>query len=250
MDLGLDGRTVLVTGGARGIGYAIGALLLAEGAKVAVADIDADGAREAADKLGAAGGTVVALGGDVSDPAAAATLVADAERAIGPLDVLVNNAGLWIVKPFTDTGPQDWAREFAVNTYGVLNMTHAALPGMIERRWGSIVTITSEAGRVGEPRTAVYSAAKAAVIGFSKALAKEVGRHGVRVNCVALGTTRTPQAEASFAPELWDRIVKAYPLGRTGLPDDAAAAVAFLAGDRASWVTGQTYGVNGGYAMP
>lgn len=96
----------------------------------------------------------------------------------------------------------------------------------------------------------MYSAAKAAVIGFSKALAKEVGRHGVRVNCVALGTTRTPQSEASFAPELWDRIAKAYPLGRTGEPDDAAAAVAFLAGDRASWVTGQTYGVNGGYAMP
>ncbi|MBW0091564.1 SDR family oxidoreductase [Pseudonocardia sp. KRD-184] len=250
MDLGLDGRTALVTGGGRGIGYAISALLLAEGAKVAVADIDAEGAQEAAAKLGAAGGTVVAITGDVSDHASSVAMVAEAERTIGPLDVLVNNAGMWIVKPFTETGPQDWAREFGVNTHGVLNMTHAALPGMIERRRGSVVTITSEAGRVGEPRTAVYSAAKAAVIGFSKALAKEVGRHGVRVNCVALGTTRTPQAEASFAPELWDRIAKAYPLGRTGEPEDAAAAVAFLAGDCASWVTGQTYGVNGGYAMP
>lgn len=249
MELDLGGRTALVTGGARGIGFAICELLVDEGARVVVADIDADGARGAAAKLAAAGGTAFAVAGDVSVHAEAREMVIAAEATAGPLDVLVNNAGVWFVKKFVDSDPITWAAELGVNTHGVLNMCHAALPGMLERGRGAIVSVTSEAGRVGEPRTAVYSAAKAAVIGFTRALAKEVAPDGVRVNCVALGTIRTPGTEASFAPQLWERIAKGYPLGRTGDPRDAAAAVAFLASDRSGWVTGQTYGVNGGYTM-
>jgi 3-oxoacyl-[acyl-carrier protein] reductase len=250
MDLDLGGRSALVTGGARGIGFAICELLAGEGARVVIADIDPEGAGTAAAKLTAAGGIAFAVAGDVSDHAAAREMVTAAEAVAGPLDVLVNNAGVWFVKKFVESDPATWATEFGVNTHGVLNMCHAALPGMLERRRGAIVSVTSEAGRVGEPRTAVYSAAKAAVIGFTRAVAKEVAPGGVRVNCVALGTIRTPGTEASFAPHLWPRIAEGYPLGRTGDPGDAAAAVAFLASDRSGWVTGQTYGVNGGYTMP
>ena len=249
MDLGLAGKVALVTGGARGIGRAIAETLVAEGAVVALNDRDADGAERSAKELSGAGGRALAVPADVTDPAAVAAMVAEAEEALGPIDVLVNNAGVWVTKPFVETTPADWARDVGVNLYGVIHCTHAVVGGMAERGGGAVVSVTSEAGRVGEARLVTYSAAKAGVVGFTKALAKEVGPAGVRVNCVALATTRTPLAEETFSEEAWGKMAKLYPLRRTGRPDDAARAVAFLASDAAAWVTGQTYGVNGGYAM-
>lgn len=250
MELGIKGKVALVTGGARGIGLAICEALAAEGAAVAVNDLNAEAAERAAAGLRERGAKAVAAPGDVTDYAATVAMTQSVERALGPIDILVNNAGLWIIKPFVESTPADWAREVNLNLYGVIHASHAVVAGMTARGSGVIISITSEAARVGEPRLAVYSGAKAGVIGFTKGLAKELARAGVRVNAIAMGTTRTPQAEATFKPEHWGKIVKAYPLGRTGEPSDAADAVLFLASARSSWVTGQTLGVNGGYAMP
>jgi 2-hydroxycyclohexanecarboxyl-CoA dehydrogenase len=174
------------------------------------------------------------------------------------VDILVNNVGWDKMLPFLETDPSLWDRIMAINYKSVLICTKSILPHMIERKSGRIINIASDAGRVGEPREAVYSGCKAAVIGFSKALAKEVGRYSVTVNAVCPGTIIPPENEkgklslwnepelAKFS-ELRDRIVKAYPLGRLGTGKDVASAVLFLASEEASWITGQTISVSGGY---
>jgi 2-hydroxycyclohexanecarboxyl-CoA dehydrogenase len=244
-----EGRIALVTGGAGGIGSATTSRLAAEGARVAVCDLDGEAARALAADLG---GLAVEL--DVTSDAAIASAVATVERDLGPVDVLVNNAGVAGELFFTQTPPEVWDNMLAVNLRGVLAMTHAVLPGMQERGAGAIVNVASEAGRVGSQLAAVYSATKAGVIGFTKAVAKESARYGVRVNAVAPGPIDTQMVRAAeVLGEIGERMVQGMidstAMKRLGEPDEVAAAIAWLASDEASYVTGETVGVSGGLGM-
>ena len=241
----LEGRSALVTGGAKGIGAAIARRLSAEGARVAIGDVDTEGAERVAAEIGA---TAVRL--DVTDPDSAVAAV----DATGALDVLVNNAGMDEFAFFTDTEPGLWERVLAVNLKGVLACTHAVLPGMQQAGYGRIVNIASEAGRVGSKGSATYSAAKGGVIAFTKAIARENARFGITVNAIAPGPIDTPLLRrARELGEIGERIIEtmkgATQLRRLGQPEEVAAAVAFLASEEAAYVTGETLGVSGGLGM-
>jgi 2-hydroxycyclohexanecarboxyl-CoA dehydrogenase len=246
----LQGKTALVTGGASGIGAATARRLAAEGASVAIGDLDEDGAAAVAGELDA-----FAFALDVADVASVRAGVAAATEALGPIDVLVNNAGTDRFAFFVNTDELLWDFVLGVNLRGVLAVTHALLPGMQERRSGAIVNVASEAGRVGSQGSAVYSAAKAGVIGFTKAIARESARYRVRCNAVAPGPIETPLLNSAPAMlgELGERLKKAMvdatALGRSGEAEEVAAAIAFLAGPDASYVTGQTLNVSGGLSM-
>jgi len=243
----LEGKRVLVTGGALGIGKAIGLAAAGEGAEVIIVDLDGAGARTAIQEIEQAGGKAAAFAADISDYTAVQRLATELQiQALAP-DVLVNNAATWIVKPFLETTPADWQKDLQVTLLGTLTCCRAFLPEMAARGSGAIVNIASDAGRVGQPSWSVYSAAKAGVIAFTKALAKEVGRRGIRVNAVSPGLTRTEKVK-TFFPEP-AKMVRHYPLGRLGEPEDVAAAVIFLASDRAAFITGQVLSVSGGYSM-
>jgi 2-hydroxycyclohexanecarboxyl-CoA dehydrogenase len=244
-----EGKVALVTGGAGGIGAATSSRLAAEGARVAICDLDGGAARELAADLGGAG-----LELDVRSRDSIATALAEAERQLGPVDVLVNNAGVAGELFFTQTPPEVWDQMLAVNLRGVLAVTHAVLPGMHERGAGSIVNVASEAGRVGSQLSVVYSATKAGVIGFTKALAKESARFGVRDKAVAPGPIDTQMVRAAeLLGEIGDRMVQGMidstAMKRLGEPDEVAAAIAYLGSDEASYVTGETVGVSGGLGM-
>jgi 2-hydroxycyclohexanecarboxyl-CoA dehydrogenase len=242
-------RTALVTGGASGIGAATCRRLAAEGARVAVTDVNLDGARGIADEVDGA-----AFELDVRSTDSVRAAVEGAEQELGPVDILVNNAGYDEWAWFTDTDEALWQRVLAVNLVGVIACTHALLPGMQKRRRGRIVNVSSEAGRVGSSGSAVYSAAKGGVLGFTKAIAIENGRFGITCNAVAPGPIETPLLMG--APEelgdLGKRIVETMigstVLRRLGQPDEVAATIAFLASDDASYVTGQSLGASGGLA--
>lgn len=265
MELGLKGRTALVTGAGQGVGRRIAIVLAAEGARVAVNDLLADRARRVADEIVAAGGEAVAAPFDVTDRDA----VRDAVAALGDVDVLVNNAGILPERrsgeiglpPFVEQPPEHWAKIVDLNLMGTLNVVHACLQRMVARRQGRIVTIMSDAGRTGEARYVVYGAAKAAQAGMTRSLAKEVGPHRITVNAVSLSAVAHEAPMAPFlredatpeSDETLRRMLAAYPigkgLGRLTRPQDAANAVAFLASDAAEYITGQVLSVNGGYAM-
>ena len=241
----LEGRRALVTGGGRGIGAAIAGRLAAEGADVVIGDIDDQSAGEVAGEIGA-----TATGLDVTDPDSASAAVAEH----GPFAILVNNAGIDEFGFFTDTDPGQWERVLAVNLVGVLACTHAVLPGMQQAGYGRIVNIASEAGRVGSKGSAVYSAAKGGVIAFTKVIAREGARYGVTANSIAPGPIETPLLmRARELGELGEKIIDTMKAGtqlrRLGQPEEVAAAVAFLASDDASYVTGETLGVSGGLGM-
>jgi 2-hydroxycyclohexanecarboxyl-CoA dehydrogenase len=246
----LQGKTALVTGGASGIGAATARRLAAEGARVAIGDLNEQGAKDVAGELD---GFAFAL--DVADAASVNTGVTAAVEALGEIDVLVNNAGTDRFAFFVNSDEQLWDFVLDVNLRGVLAVTRAVLPGMQQRRAGSIVNVASEAGRVGSQGSAVYSAAKAGVIGFTKAIAREAARYRVRCNAVAPGPIETPLLNAAPAMlgEIGERLkqgmVNATALGRSGEPEEVAAAIVFLAGDEASYVTGQTLNVSGGLSM-
>ncbi|HEX2410486.1 MAG TPA: glucose 1-dehydrogenase [Solirubrobacteraceae bacterium] len=246
----LEGRIALVTGGASGIGAATARRLAAEGARVAVADLDEAGARDVAGEVDG-----LAIRTDVADAASAREAAAEAERSLGPLDVLVNNAGTDRFAFFVNTDEALWDHVLGVNLRGTIAVTHGVLDGMQRRGGGAIVNVASEAGRVGSQGSAVYSAAKAGVIGFTRALARESARFGVRVNAVAPGPIETPLLTA--APEqlgeigerLMQGMIASTSMRRIGQPEEVAAAIAFLASDDASFVTGQTLNVSGGLSM-
>ena len=246
----LEGRTALVTGGASGIGAATCRRLAAEGGTVAVTDVNLDGAREVAGEIG---GRAYEL--DVRSTESIRAAVDAAEAELAPLDVLVNNAGYDEFGFFVNTDEAMWDRVLGVNLRGVIAVTHAVLPGMQERRAGRIVNVASEAGRVGSPGSGVYSAAKAGVLGITKAVAAESARYGVTCNAVAPGPIETPllMAAPQYLGELGERLVQGMvgktALRRLGQPDEVAAAIAFLASDDAAYVTGQSLGVSGGLAM-
>jgi 2-hydroxycyclohexanecarboxyl-CoA dehydrogenase len=241
----LDGRKALVTGGASGIGAAVAARLAAEGAEVWVGDIDVAGAEKVAGEIA---GHALEL--DVASIESARAALA----ATGTLDVLVNNAGTDEFGFFTQTTPEQWARVIAINLTGVLNCTAAALEGMQQARYGRIVSISSEAGRVGSKGSAVYSAAKGGVIAFMKTIARENGRYGVTANAIAPGPIETPLLMGALAlGEVGERLIENMKgmtqVGRLGQPDEVASATAFLASEEAAFVTGETLGVSGGLGM-
>jgi 2-hydroxycyclohexanecarboxyl-CoA dehydrogenase len=241
----LEGRKALVTGGASGIGAAISRRLAAEGAEVWIGDLNEEGAGEVAAEFS---GHAVHL--DVTDLESSQAAV---ERT-GPLDVLVNNAGTDEFGFFTQTTPEQWAKVIAVNLGGVLHCTSAALPGMQQAGYGRIVSISSEAGRVGSKGSAVYSAAKGGVISFMKVIARENGRYGITANSIAPGPIETPLLMgAKQMGEIGERVIEnmrnSTQVRRLGRPEEVAAAVAFLAAEESSFVTGETLGVSGGLGM-
>lgn len=249
-----DEKCVVVTGGGGGIGGATCRSFAAEGARVAVLDRDVEAAERVAAEIASAGGAAGAFACDITDRAAVDAAVSKVEAAFGPVDVLVNNAGWDVFKPFTGTVPEEWKRLIAINLVGALNMHHHVLPGMVERRRGRIVNISSDAGRVGSSGEAVYAACKGGLIALSKTLAREHARHGITVNVVCPGPTDTALFEgfkqgAGDPEKLVQAFARAIPLGRIGQPDDLPGAILFFASDEAAYVTGQVLSVSGGLTM-
>jgi 2-hydroxycyclohexanecarboxyl-CoA dehydrogenase len=246
----LEGRIALVTGGASGIGAATARRLAAEGARVAIADLDLDGARAVAGEIDGA-----AVEMDVADAASARAGVAAAEAELGPIGVLVNNAGTDRFAFFVNTDEALWDFVLGVNLRGTIAVTHAVLDGMQRRGGGAIVNVASEAGRVGSQGSAIYSAAKGGVIAFTRAIARESARFGVRVNAVAPGPIETPLLNAAeevlgeIGARLKQGMIDATVMRRSGTPEEVAATIAFLASDDASYLTGQTLNVSGGLSM-
>ena len=262
MELGLRNRSVIITGGGSNIGRAIVHAFAAEGSNIAIAETDqAQGDKVAQEASGMGAAKAVAIRTDVSDHQQVEATVARAIQEFGGVDVLVNNVGWTVDRLFMDKDRDEWEKEVRLNLWSPINCIRAVLPHMIERKGGSIVSVSSDAGRMGEYREAVYSACKGGVIALSKAVAREVGRHGIRLNMVCPGIT-VPQSEEEygqdsmwqqmrdiFTPEVQEKVKRSYALRRLGTADEVAKAVVFMASDAASFVTGQTLSVSGGYTM-
>ena len=249
-----DHQTVVVTGGGGGIGGATCRRFASEGARVAVLDLNLDAGEKVAEAIRAAGGQAQAYRCDITDRASVDAAVMAVEAELGPIAVLVNNAGWDVFKPFLKTVPDEWARLIAINLTGALHMLHAVLPGMVERKRGRIVNIASDAARGGSSGEAVYSACKGGLVALSKTLAREHARQGITVNVVCPGPTDTALlagvAEGARDPaKLLDAFRSAIPLGRLGQPDDLAGAIAFFGSDDAGFITGQVISVSGGLTM-
>ncbi|HLB03557.1 MAG TPA: SDR family NAD(P)-dependent oxidoreductase [Gaiellaceae bacterium] len=249
MSMEFQDRVALVTGGASGIGKAVALALAARGAHVGVCDLNATGAEAVAAEIG---GRSLPVPMDVTDAASVRAGVASAVESLGAPDVLVNAAGWDRIMRFLETDEAFWDRVIAINFRGVLATCHAVLPHMVERGSGVVVNVASEAGRAGSSGEVVYSGAKGAVIAFTKAVAREVARYGVRVNVVTPGLTDTPFLQRNVDEghgKLMDAIVKATPLQRLSTPEEVAEAILFLASDRAAFTTGETLSVSGGLVM-
>jgi 2-hydroxycyclohexanecarboxyl-CoA dehydrogenase len=259
MDLGLSGKVVIVTGGASNLGRAITLGFADEGSRVVIADVDEQQARKVEKE--APSGTIVARRTDVTDWESVTATVGFVKDSLGTVDVLVNCAGWTIDRLFMEKPRGEWEREIAIDMWGFINCTRAVLEVMVENRYGRIVSIGSDAGRMGEWREAVYSGTKAGVIAMSKAIAREVGKYGITLNVVCPGLTPgspdtsgresmwSSDQASKFTPEVLEKAAKAYPLRRIGTPEDVVPAVLLLASDRASYITGQTLSVSGGYTM-
>ena len=264
MDLHLAGKSVIVTGGGSNIGRAIVHGFARERAHVTIAEIDeAQGEKVAAEARAQGAASAVVVGTDVTSWESVTALVREVEARRGGVDVLVNNVGWTLDAPFIEKRREDWEREIQLNLWAAINCTRAVLDGMIARKSGAIVSLGSDAGRVGQFGEAVYGACKAGIIALSKSLASEVGKHNIRLNVVCPGMTM-PDDDSEISPrsmwtadvnrrwrtdELRERIAKSYPLRRVGRADDAVAAVLYFASDVSGFVTGQTLSVSGGYSM-
>jgi 2-hydroxycyclohexanecarboxyl-CoA dehydrogenase len=250
----LEGKTIAVTGGGGGIGGATCRRFAEEGARVAVLDLNPQAAEKVAAAIRAEGGQAEAFHCDITDRGSVDAAVAATEAKLGPIDVLVNNAGWDVFKPFTKTEPAQWEKLIAINLTGALHMHHAVLPGMAARKKGRIVNIASDAARVGSSGEAVYAACKGGLVAFSKTIAREHARHGITVNVVCPGPTDTAlfaeYKEGAGNPEkLMEAFTRSIPLGRIGQPDDLPGAIVFFASDDASFITGQVLSVSGGLTM-
>jgi len=258
--LDVAGRVALVTGAGQGVGRQIALHLAAHNAGgVVVNDFHLERAEKVASEIRDGGGKAVALQADVSDFASVKAMVAAAEKEFGPIGVLVNNAGNAGAtpnpdarKPYWETGPEVWNSFIGVNFYGVLNCTAACIPGMIARKApGRIVTVISEASRYGDAGLEIYAGAKAGAAGFMRGTARSLGRFGITANSVSIATTVTPATEGRMLadPEMVKKMMAHYVIRRPGQPLDIANMVLFLASDASSWITGQTYPVNGGFTF-
>jgi 2-hydroxycyclohexanecarboxyl-CoA dehydrogenase len=251
----MNKRVALVTGGAQGIGRGIALALGAQGFQVAIADLNLGVAEQSAKEIVAAGGAAIAVVVDVTDTASVQAAVDTVTRELGPIEVVVNNAGWDDFMPFLDTTEEFWDKILNLNFKGALRVSKAVVPGMVERGFGRVINIGSDAGRVGSSLEAVYSGAKGGIIAFSKTLAREVATKGVTVNAVCPGPTDTPalRAFANNSGQDADKVIggmtRAVPMRRLGTPEDVGAAVAFFASDAAGYVTGQTLSVSGGLTM-
>ena len=245
------GKNIVITGSGSGIGKKTAEKFLQHGAQVMINDVDADVLKKTHEELGVKG-KVESFSCDVRDYDAVQELAATAIERLGGIDIWLNNVGTSTMKNFIDTEKSDWDFDIGINLYGVLNGCKAILPHFIERNAGKIVNTVSDAGRVGEKQLSVYSAAKAGVIGFTKALAREVGKHNIMVNCVAMGTTKTEKIMelAQLMPEgTIEKMTKQYALRRLGELDDAANALLLMSSDYVSWITGQTLSNSGGFSF-
>jgi NAD(P)-dependent dehydrogenase (short-subunit alcohol dehydrogenase family) len=251
MELGLSDKVVLVTGAGQGIGRAIGLHLANEGARVAFHYHDSKtGAEEAVAACERNAHRAVAIPYDLEDLHHVGSMVAHVEEALGPIDVLINNAAWTQAQPFLQGTPEDYLKEFTVTVFATMALTRVVLQKMVERQQGgTVVTVAGDAGRIGESRLAVTAAARAAEMAFAKSIAKEFGRHRIRSNVVSLGLVEKADAPLHFTEAQRDRLVRLYPAGRFGHVEDIPPLVALLASDRGAWITGQVISINGGYSM-
>ena len=263
MDLQLSGKTVIVTGGGSNIGRAISLAFARERANVALAEIDEGQGKKVAAEAEALGAKTLMVRTDVTRWADVQAMMRAVEARFGGVDVLVNNVGWTRDALFIEKTREEWDKEIQLNLWGMINCTRAVLDGMIARKSGAIVSLGSDAGRIGEFREGVYGACKAGIIALSKSIAREVGKYGIRLNVVCPGMTMPSDDEEIGALSMWTaqenrawmteemraRIAKAYPLRRVAQPDDVTGAVLFLASAAAGFVTGQTLSVSGGYTM-
>jgi 2-hydroxycyclohexanecarboxyl-CoA dehydrogenase len=251
----MSNRVALVTGGAQGIGKGIASTLGEEGFRVAIADLNLAVAEETAKEIAAAGGEAIAVQIDVTSLESVKAAVATVESELGPIEVIVNNAGWDDFMQFVETDEAFWDKILDINYKGALRVIHTVVPGMIERGFGRVINIGSDAGRVGSSLEAVYSGAKGGIIAFTKTLAREVATKGITANTVCPGPTDTPALRkfADGAGDNADKVIagmtRAVPMKRLGTPSDIGPAVAFFASDGAGFVTGQTLSVSGGLTM-
>ncbi|MTD12492.1 glucose 1-dehydrogenase [Nakamurella sp. YIM 132087] len=251
----MSNRVAVVTGGAQGIGKGISDALGAAGFRVAIADLNIEAAEKTAAGIREAGGEAVVVRIDITDTASVSAAIASVADQLGPIEVLVNNAGWDDFMPFLDTTEEFWDKILDINFKGALRMIRNVVPGMIERGYGRVINIGSDAGRVGSSLEAVYSGAKGGIIAFTKTLAREVATKGVTVNTVCPGPTDTPALRkfadnaGQDAEKVISGMTRAVPMKRLGRPEDVGTAVAFFASDATSFITGQTLSVSGGLTM-
>jgi 2-hydroxycyclohexanecarboxyl-CoA dehydrogenase len=249
----LKGKVAIVTGAGGGIGRAISVKFASLGANVVVADIKQEGAGETVSLVEKAGTKGLAMNTDITSLPQVQAMVKKTLEAFGQVDILVNNAGWDKIEPFVKNSPELWDRVISINLKGPIHCTRAVLDPMMERKYGKIISISSDAGRVGSTGEAVYSACKGGIIAFTKTMAREMARYQINVNCICPGATDTPLLAEITGGETGAKIieamVKAVPFRRLGKPEDIAGAVAFLASDEASFITGQTLSVSGGLTM-
>ena len=255
-------KTAIVFGGARGIGYATAAKLAEAGNRIAIADVNGTAAERAAAEIASAYGVGTAFAGvDIADLSQVQKAFTDMEAKVGPAGIVVNTAAIVADKLFMESTPEDWHKMIDICLYGAINIIHTMLPGMQARKYGRGIFLASDSARVGQARLSYYAAAKAGVIALVKSVAQEVGRDGITLNVVSPGATNTELRKAreqALREQMGDakyaererKVVRMYPAGRIGEPNDIAAAVAFLASPEAGWTTGQVLSVNGGFVMP
>jgi 2-hydroxycyclohexanecarboxyl-CoA dehydrogenase len=251
----MSNRVAFVTGGAQGIGRGIAETLGAKGCQVAIADLNVETARSTAKSITESGGTAIAVRTDITDTASVQAAVRTVTDELGPIEIVVNNAGWDDFMKFVDTDEDFWNRVLDINFTGALRVVRAVLPGLLERGWGRVINIGSDAGRVGSSLEAVYSGAKGGIIAFTKTLAREVATKGITANTVCPGPTDTPALRkfadnaGQDAEKVLSGMTRSVPMRRLAQPSDIAAAVAFFASDESGYITGQTLSVSGGLTM-